>query len=711
VRYRIFEQVVERASLNKILAKLLCSNSLQIKVALTRDSALRRHVPKPGKAIRSPGVQEAKLRTRIGHCFTLVNGYHAIRGHKTSSPSTLSGRKARVGAVLSAVLFAATLAAAQAAPPAPLEIHDHLRLEHPSGHLVAVEIEVTKLADPSLDFALPAWSPGRYAIYDFAKNVQDFSAAGSNGLPLPWSQPDKETWRVDTRTAGGTVRVQYRVFANDLNGSFSQYDTTHANLNGASIYMYVVGHKQDPVTLQVEPPAPDSKVVSGFSLSMDQHSFTASNYDRLIDTPMEISPEVAVSEFQDHGKTFRIAVHAYSESPGARKELEDGVRKIVHSEMAMMPAPDFEHYTFLFHFAPDIPAGDGMEHLNSTQIIVTQPLDAGGAGEALDIAAHEFFHLWNVKRLRPQALGPFDYAREDYTPSLWFAEGVTSYYAYRHLLGSGLWTREEFLGHLAGEIEQLEIEPGRLMMSAESSSFHAWFYDRSPQMQETNFANTTISYYNKGALVGMLLDLEIRSRTGGRKSLDDVMRAMFQKFYEAPPTTYYGRGRGYEERDILETVNAVSGSDFADFFKKYVQGTEELPYSETLAKVGLALRISTPSGSPPSLGIFSRAEDRGVRITGVIPGGAADRAGLSRDDLLINVDELSLAGTPLPDRLRMYPPGAAVPFTVERHGRRERITLKLDPSTRRDYSIVESPAATPEQKSLRDGWVGTETRK
>ncbi|PYV18288.1 MAG: hypothetical protein DMG21_05350, partial [Acidobacteria bacterium] len=325
------------------------------------------------------------------------------------------------------------LAAAQAATSAALELHYHLRLEHPSGHLVAVEIEVSKVDEPTLDFAIPAWSPGRYAIYDFAKNLQEFSATRADGHPLPWSQPDKETWRVDARSAGGTVRVRYFVFANDLNGSFSQYDTTHANLNGASIYMYVAGHKQDPVALDVETPAADWKIVSGFSLSGDQHSFAAANYDRLIDTPMEISPEVTTSEFQESGKTFRIAVHAYAESPGPRKELEDGVRKIVHSEMAMMPAPDFDHYTFLFHFAPDIQAGDGMEHLNSTQIMISQPLDSGGAREAVEVAAHEFFHLWNVKRLRPAALGPFDYTREDYTPSLWFAEGVTSYYAYVHL--------------------------------------------------------------------------------------------------------------------------------------------------------------------------------------------------------------------------------------------------------------------------------------
>ena len=553
---------------------------------------------------------------------------------------------------------------------------------------------------------LPAWSPGRYAIYDFAKNVQEFSASGADGRPLPWSEPDKQTWRVDARDSGGTVSVRYRVFANDLNGSFSEYDSTHANLNGASIFMYVAGHKQDGVALDIEPPSRDWKIIGGFSLSTGDRSFAAPNYDRLIDTPMEISPETTVTEFQEAGKTFRIAVHSYSESPGGRGELEEGVRKIVRSELAMMPAPDFDHYTFLFHFAPDIPAGDGMEHLNSTQIIMSRALDSPGAREALETAAHEFFHVWNVKRLRPLALGPFDYSREDYTPSLWFAEGVTSYYAYAHLLRAGLWTREEFLQHLANEIAQLEIEPGRLMMSAESSSFHAWFYDRSPQMQETNFANTTVSYYNKGALLAMLLDLELRSRTGGAKSLDDILRVMYQKFYEAPPATYYGPGRGYEEKDILDALKAVSGNDFTDFFGKYVQGTAPLPYAETLAKAGLAQRVTTPSDAPPSLGIFSRAEDLGVKITAINPGGAADRAGLSRDDLLVAVDGASLANTPLTDRLKIYPPGADVPFTVERHGRRDRITVKLDPPSSRDYSIVESPDATPNQRAIRQGWLG-----
>ncbi|HEV2493810.1 MAG TPA: PDZ domain-containing protein [Terriglobia bacterium] len=613
--------------------------------------------------------------------------------------------------------------------PQPLELQYHLRVVRPSTHLVDVEIVAGKVTEPTLDFIMPAWSPGRYAIYDFAKNVQEFEATGADGHPLPWSNTDKQTWRVETAGSGGTLRVRYKVFGNDLNGSFSQIDSTHANLNGASAYMYVAGHKPDPVALTVE--APNGwKVYSGFSLKPDERSFRAPNYDRLIDTPMEISPECQVEQFSAGGKTIRVMVHDYepeedaeaagqaakAASPAASPELTslvEGVKRIVASEIAMMPEPDFPHYTFLFHFAPDLNnGGDGMEHLNSTEIIVRGSLDGEGIREAEESAAHEFFHLWNVKRLRPAALGPFDYTREDYSRSLWFAEGVTSYYAYVHLRRSGVWDEREFLKHLADEVRALELEPGRALMSAESSSFHAWFYDRSPQMQETNFANTTISYYNKGALLGMLLDLEIRGRTGGQKSLDDVLRRMYQQFYEAParsgssPASYYASGPGYEERDIVNTLNSVAGGDWGSFFERYVEGTAPLPYAETLARAGLVLRIATEPGAPPDLGAAVQPVDRGVRITAIRPGGAADRAGLERDDVLVAVDELSLATEDLPTRLKMYPSGAEVPFTVERHARRFRITVKLDPPVVDEYSIEEAPQATPEQLGIRKSWLG-----
>jgi len=602
--------------------------------------------------------------------------------------------------------------AASSGTASPLELRYRLRLLRPNTHLVEIEIAVSKVAAPALEFVIPAWAPGRYAIYDFAKNVQEFAAADVSGRPLAWRKTDKQTWRVETRGATAptvsALRVRYRVFANDLSGSFSQFDPTHASLNGASLFMYVAGHQLDPLRLSIDGPASVEaawKIISGFSTSTAERSFEVANYDRLVDTPLEISPDGALDEFREAGKTFRVAVHAYPEPAADRTKLVEGLKKIVHSEMAMMPAPEFDAYTFIFHFAPDIALGDGMEHSNSTDIVERGSLE-GSLAEALEIAAHEFFHLWNVKRLRPAGLGPFDYTRENYTLSLWFAEGITSYYAYVHLLRSGVWSRQDFLKRLAQEIRDLEAEPGRALMSAESSSFHAWFYDRSPQMQETNFANSTISYYNKGLLLGMLLDLEVRGRSEGRKSLDDVLVALYRKFAETPlAISADPPGRGYTEDDVLAALTAVSGSDFTPFFEQYVRGTEPLPYASTLERAGLELRASVAPGSVPSLGVLTQRADNGLRIVAVHLGGAADRAGLSRDDILTEVDNLSLAADDLEDRLQIYSPGAEVPFTVERHGREERITVTLDPPPNA-YSIEELPTATPAEAKIREGWLG-----
>jgi len=593
-------------------------------------------------------------------------------------------------------------AAEEPAAPA-LQLEYRLILTQPNLHLVTVEITASKVSADFLDFVMPAWSPGRYAIYDFAKNVQEFEARGGQGQALAWSNLDKQTWRVEARGGGGIVKAHYGVYANDLSGTFSQFDSTHANLNGSSIFMYVAGHKPDPLTLSVDVPK-DWQLISGFSDSTSERTFQAPNYDRLVDTPLEACADAKLAQFKEQGKSIRVAVHSYGDDKVDPSKLLAGLQKLVHAEMALMPAPDFGSYTFLFHFAPEISMGDGMEHLNSTQIIIRGSLSSNLA-EALETAAHEFFHVWNVKRLRPAVLGPFDYTREVYTPSLWLAEGVTTYVSYLALLRSGLWTREQFLARLSDEIHALEEEPGRTLMSVESSSFHAWFYDRAPQMQETNFANSTISYYNKGALLGMLLDLEIQSRTQGAKSLLDVLSALYHKFYEAPQATYYGPGRGYEERDVLEAVNEVAGSDFTGFFDNYVRGTAPLPYAQALSAAGLGLRIRAPEGSPPSVGITGVPDDRGVRVFAVQPGGAADRAGVGRDDLLVAVDDQPLVAEDLNKRLKAYLPGASVPFTVERSGRQEIVYLTLDPPVPSSFTILELPGATPQQIAIRNRWL------
>jgi predicted metalloprotease with PDZ domain len=310
-----------------------------------------------------------------------------------------------------------------------------------------------------------------------------------------------------------------------------------------------------------------------------------------------------------------------------------------------------------------------------------------------------------VKRLRPAGLGPFDYTRERYTNELWFAEGLTNYYSYVYLYRAGLLTRDGFFARLAEEIRTLEGEPGRQVMSAESSSFHAWFYDRSPQMQQTNFANTTISYYNKGAVLGLLLDLEIRTRSGGSKSLDAVVLALYRKFYEAPPESYYLPGRGFTDDDVLAAASEAAGSDMKDFFDRYIRGTEPLPYNSIFAAAGIELHVSTAPGAPPTLGILTDRAPGGVRIKSVRPGSAAENAGLSRGDIITAVDGLPLDMSTLADRLAIYPPKTEVPLTIERRGREQRIVVILDPPSPSEYTIRLLPNPAPQPLAVRTGWL------
>jgi predicted metalloprotease with PDZ domain len=494
-------------------------------------------------------------------------------------------------AVVLASAMAATAAAGGVADK-PLSIFYRLDATHPAEHLFDVTMEIADVDAPTIDVSMPAWSPGRYAIYDFAKNVQEFSARTRDGKPLAAVKTDKQTWRIATQGNRELV-VAYRVFANNLSGTFSVLDERHGNFNGASIFAYVVGHKPDPVRLKLALPV-GWRAMGGASETPDQTEFSFPNYDVLIDTPMELGKDFEVRSFDVDGRTYRVVVNQIGERSGVER-LVEGVEKIVRAETAMYGPPDFKHYTFLFNFAPT--RGDGMEHLNSTQIAVTGALrDEAALDDALGTAAHEFFHLWNVKRIRPIELGPWDYAREVHTRSLWIAEGITNYYGNLFMARAGIWTPERYYRHLDEFVGVQESRPGKTLMSLEQSSWDTWFFIGAPSAQQTNLQNVTINYYVKGELVGLLLDLEIRARTKGRKSLDDVFRRLYADFYEQPAATYYLKGKGYRPEDFLAAVNATAESDFTEFFAQYVSGVAPLDYNRALAAVGLRMEEKTAQG-------------------------------------------------------------------------------------------------------------------
>src|SRR5258708_1008224 len=485
----------------------------------------------------------------------------------------------------------------------PLRVKYWLAMLHPNSHLFEVNIELDVPADAKLeflDFQMPKWSPGRYAVFDFAKNVQEVRAESRcppnfacEQIILPIPRADDQTWRVQI---GGfklidnikRFKFSYKVFANDLSGTFSELDSRHANFNGGCIFMYVVNHKQDPVGLSINPPK-DWRIVNGRMEKPDQSEWQFPNWDIMTDTTTEIAPDWTEDDFTVEGKLYRVVVHSLGNEGGKRLVLVRDIEKIVRTETAMWGAPEFDSYTFLIHFANDRHSNDGMEHLTSTQIIEPGALaDPGMYEDTLDAIAHEFFHVWNVKRLRPIELGPWDFTRPANTRGLWIAEGVTNYYGHLMQRRAGLWNDGQLWARLLRQITEIENSPGSRLMSAEESSLSAPFIDDAPHAQQTNLANTSISYYPKGEILGVVLDLLIRGKTSGKASLDEVMRRMYDEFYlKSANATYYLRGRGYKNEDFEHMVSEVAGADMRDFFKQYVRGVESPPYEEAFAQVGL----------------------------------------------------------------------------------------------------------------------------
>lgn len=596
----------------------------------------------------------------------------------------------------------------------PRSITYRLGMSRPVSHLfeVKIEVELTETGNvQSLDFQMPKWSPGRYAVFDFAKNVQEFQAAAGICPPgsrcdmamRPVRRIDDQTWRVETLNSP-SLTVSYKVFGNDLSGTFSQLDARHANFNGGSIFMYIANHKPDPVKLVTSPPQ-GWRVVNGWSERADQREWQFPNWDVMIDAPTEIAPDWTQDNFEVGGKTYHVVVHSFGEEGGKRGRLVRDIEKIVRAETAMWGPPEFDSYTFLLHFGA-VDRGDGMEHLTSTQIIEPGTLAERGVYEdTLGTVAHEFFHVWNVKRLRPVEFGPWDFTRPANTRSLWIAEGLTNYYGHLMMRRAGIWDDARFLQRESDTIEGIENAPGSRLMSAEEASLSAPFIDRAQHVQRTNLANTSISYYPKGELVGLVLDLLIRGKTNGQASLDDVMRRMYAEFYlKSPNATYYLRGRGYQTEDFWRVASEVAGSDLSEFFNRYVRRVETPPYDEVLGHVGLRL-IREIAPQAFSAGVVLVDNSGAARIQSVRNNTPAEDAGLQQDDIILSVGGKSVTRDSWLSSLNRYKSGDRVQISYRRNENTLQTTLVLGQPDRFEYRIEEKPDATVQQKDLRAAWL------
>ena len=565
-------------------------------------------------------------------------------------------------------------------PAQGVRIEYRLTIENPNLHIYTVEMDIRGIREDTLSVAMPAWAPGAYRIRNYARNVQDFQARTRSGRrALGWQKTDKQTWEISKGPADDII-VNYELYSNGLN-----YEM--ADISGPATYMYVVGQKHVPVALRFEQPG-DWDVYTG--LERRRGAYRASDYDIFIDAPAFVG-EFKVLEFESGKVPYRL-VFSDPKVEFNQEQVVGDVRAIVEAAVGMFGSAPFQDYIFLFKVQPR-PGSGGLEHLNSTRITVGETDFSSGTryDRFLFIVAHEFFHLWNVKRIRPEALGPFDYTREEYTRSLWISEGLTSYYGRRLLYRAGIFDPQAYLQSLSQQIDLHEKQPGRFLMSAEEASWETW-------LRSDNSENNTISYYTKGEIAGLLLDIEIRARTRSQKSLDDVMRYLMEN--------YANKGLGFPEDGFLEALNTVVGSDFEEFYSRVIQSRLELDYNRYLSQAGLQVETQR---QPSSLfmGVSVEEADGGLaRISRIIPGSPAAEAGFDSGDVLVAFDEQRITFANFQGRFRQRKLGETLDVSVLRGERLLHLELTPGEIQQKSWVITETNEVTAEQLELRNLWIG-----
>jgi predicted metalloprotease with PDZ domain len=574
---------------------------------------------------------------------------------------------------------------------------------NPHSHLYEVELLVEGISSETLDFVLPVWTPGSYMVREYSRHVQEF-AAFAGDTALTWRKLAKQTWQVTTEGAS-TLRISYKVYAYDLTVRTSHLDGSHGFFNGATVFMYLPERQNEAITLNVVVP-PNWHVSTGLEpigeLQQPEqriYSFSAADYDELVDCPVECGTHRILS-FEVDNKPHTIAIWGHGNEDDAR--LLADTKRIVETQSAMFGGLPYEHYTFILHLSD---SRGGLEHRNS----VTNLLDrwcfgtARGYESFLALQSHEFFHVWNVKRIRAEPLGPFDYSQENYTRLLWAMEGVTSYYDKLLLVRSGLMTPSRFLETLASSILVLQSQPGRQIQSLETSSFDAWIKYYRP---DENSANTSISYYLKGALVTLLLDMEILARTNGARSMDDVLRYLFE--------TYPITGPGIpEEGAYRAAVEHIAGGDFSDFFQRYIVGTDELDYSHYLDLAGVELRWSyqRPRGdgsAPAWLGLNLRRDGGKLKVSSVRSDSPAYSAGIYANDEIVAFNNWRVDDQSFTERLSECKPGDEVTIALFRRDELFLVPVVVAESPYDQLQLLPKADASELQKQIFQKWLRTQ---
>lgn len=615
-------------------------------------------------------------------------------------------RTNRIVAIIFSIVLVALLAPSlsQAQAPNSSDIFFTVSMPRPWTHLLEVEMRVQIPANLNVpnetDLIMPVWTPGSYLIREFERNVQDFAASDANGRALTWAKFDKNTWRVNTNGVR-QWRIFYRVYANEFSVRTNELNSDHAFWNNAALLMYPNGRLNAASTLRVIAPS-GWKIATGLPpLTGQPNTFRAENFDILYDSPFEVGDFKEI-KFAVRDVPHRIVIDGEGNYDPERMKAD--VQKIVEAETGMFGVIPYHDYTFILHLRSN--AGGGIEHLNSTSLGFSRFRFGTERGwQSFDgLVAHEFFHLWNVKRIRPDALGPFDYTKENYTRLLWVAEGITSYYGDLMVRRAGLISDKEYLDGLARKIQNFQNTPGRLQMSAEDASFNTWIKEYRP---DENSVNSQISYYDKGELLGLLLDLEIRRRSNDAKSLDDVMRYLYHEFYE--------KNRNYTPADFQKACELMAGGSFEDFFARYVRARDELPFNQIFSTAGLQLEQAglVVGGYNPDRPVALKGylgadlEDSGdfINVKDVRAGGPAYEQGLNAKDKIVALDGARVNKETFESLIAAKHQSETIHITIFRNDDLRTLDIKLGGTIDAPYRIVPMPQASEEQKRRYGGWI------
>ena len=594
-------------------------------------------------------------------------------------------RVARVAPLAVAILLLSPTALAQK--------RDTFRIDY-SVSIASVEDQIFHIAtdvkninEPQLELSLPTWTPGWYTVENYFKNVLRFKITDAKGNRLHSEMIRKQTWRVETKGLV-SIRIEFDYKASVLALNQAKITSDFAFFTGTELFLEAARHRTSPSTIRFELP-PEWKIVSALKQTSDPMTFAAPDYDTLVDAPTEMG-KFDLTEFQVEGKPhYLVTTPVGALAKEKAQQFTEMLAKVANAQSLIFGGLPYEKYVYFYFFArPESNASGALEHLNSHVSFAFSPNPEFMIGTA----SHEYFHLWNVKRIRPAEMWPYDYSRENETPLLWVSEGFTNYYGSVALYRAGLRTRQQFVQSVEGAINGVESNEARAYISPADSSVSTWAGYDTP-------VAFGISYYTQGQNLGALLDLSILHDTNGASRLDDLMRMLYRDFYQ--------KGKGFTTEDMIGIVNRLTSRNYRDFYRKYVSGVEVPPYDTILGYAGY--QSQTTSRKSGTIGVGLDRSSAGIRITRVVAGGQAAKAGVRVGDLVLSIDGVDLRKDPQAFIAKVSEKiGQTAKLSLKRGA--QEITSDVEVGSRSDsiYKIVELPNPSPDQIKIREAWLRTD---